>query len=82
MRKLKKWAGSGFYSARSARTALYSGYRPGISGKGDKYRLRMPFKQIDSAIRMAARINALVFLDVQVGLSACSGRSSHAGKIP
>jgi hypothetical protein len=41
----------------------------GYPGKGDKYRLRMPFKQIDSVIRMAARINALVFLDIQVGLS-------------
>jgi hypothetical protein len=42
----------------------------GYPGKGDKYRLRMPFKQIDSVIRMAARINALVFLDIQVGLSS------------
>ena len=41
----------------------------GYPGKGNTYRLRMPFKQIDSVIRMAARINALVFLDVQVGLS-------------
>lgn len=41
----------------------------GYPGKGDKYRLRMPFKQIDSVIRMAARINALVFLDIQVGRS-------------
>ena len=41
----------------------------GSPGKGEKYRLRMPFKQIDSVIRMAARINALVFLDVQIGLS-------------
>ncbi|HEY4156254.1 MAG TPA: hypothetical protein VGM24_12525 [Puia sp.] len=41
----------------------------GSPGKGNKYRLRMPFKQIDSLIRMASRINALVFLDVQVGLS-------------
>jgi hypothetical protein len=41
----------------------------GYPGKGDKYRLRMPFKQIDSVIRMAARINALVFLDIQVGMS-------------
>jgi hypothetical protein len=41
----------------------------GYPGKGDKYRLRMPFKQIDSVIRMAARINALVFLDIQVGKS-------------
>jgi len=42
----------------------------GYPGKGDKYRLRMPYKQIDSVIRMAARINALVFLDIQVGLSS------------
>jgi hypothetical protein len=41
----------------------------GYPGKGNKYRLRMPFKQIDSLIRIAARINALVFLDIQVGLS-------------
>ena len=41
----------------------------GYPGKGNKYRLRMPFKQIDSLIRMAARINALVFLDIQVGQS-------------
>ena len=41
----------------------------GYPGKGEKYRLRMPFKQIDSVIRMAARINALVFLDIQVGMS-------------
>ena len=41
----------------------------GYPGKGNKYRLRMPNKQIDSVIRMAARINALVFLDIQVGQS-------------
>jgi hypothetical protein len=41
----------------------------GYPGKGNKYRLRMPFKQIDSVIRMAARINALVFLDIQTGQS-------------
>jgi hypothetical protein len=41
----------------------------GYPGKGNKYRLRMPYKQMDSLIRMAARINALVFLDIQVGQS-------------
>jgi hypothetical protein len=41
----------------------------GSPGKGNKYRLRMPFKQIDSVIKVAARINALVFLDIQVGMS-------------
>jgi len=38
-------------------------------GKGGNYRLRMPFHQIDSVISMAKEIDALVFLDIQVGLS-------------
>lgn len=40
-----------------------------LPGKGGKYRLRMPFHQIDSVLRMASLINAIVFLDIQVGLS-------------
>ena len=38
-------------------------------GKGNNYRLRMPFHQIDSVLSMAREIDALVFLDIQVGLS-------------
>lgn len=41
-----------------------------LPGKGNKYRLRMPFSQIDSVLEMAAQINAIVFLDIQVGLSS------------
>jgi hypothetical protein len=41
----------------------------GAPGKDGKYRARMPFKQIDSILHIAARVNALVFLDVQVGFS-------------
>lgn len=41
----------------------------GSPGPGGKYRARMPFHQIDSALNLAARINALVFIDVQVGFS-------------
>jgi len=41
----------------------------GYPGKGNKYRLRMPFKQIDSVLSMAREINALVFIDIQVGHS-------------
>jgi hypothetical protein len=40
-----------------------------LPGKGNKYRLRMPFHQIDSIMKMAEQINAIVFLDIQVGLS-------------
>lgn len=38
-------------------------------GKGNKYRLRMPHHQIDSVLSMAREINALVFIDIQVGHS-------------
>lgn len=38
-------------------------------GKDAKYRLRMPFKEIDKVLAMASRIDALVFLDIQVGHS-------------
>lgn len=38
-------------------------------GKAGKYRLRMPFHQIDSVLKMAKKIDALVFVDIQVGLS-------------
>lgn len=41
----------------------------GSPGKGGKYRLRMPFHQIDSVLSMAKEINALVFIDVQIALS-------------
>ncbi|HEY4151339.1 MAG TPA: hypothetical protein VGM41_20515 [Chitinophagaceae bacterium] len=41
----------------------------GYPGKGNTYRLRMPFKQLDTVISMAKEINALVFIDVQVGHS-------------
>ena len=41
----------------------------GKPGKGGKYILRMPFTQIDKALELAKKINAIVFLDVQVGWS-------------
>jgi hypothetical protein len=41
----------------------------GYPGKGNTYRLRMPFAQIDTVISMAKEINALVFIDIQVGHS-------------
>ncbi len=41
----------------------------GAPGKDNLHRMRMPFKQIDTIISWAKPINALVFLDVQVGHS-------------
>ena len=39
------------------------------AGRDGKYRLRMPFKEIDKAIVMAKKIDAIVVLDIQVGKS-------------
>jgi hypothetical protein len=41
----------------------------GHPGADGKYRDRMPDSEIDKVMAMAAKINALVFLDVQVGFS-------------
>jgi len=41
----------------------------GSPGKGGKYRLRMPFTQIDKALELAKKVDGLVFLDIQVGWS-------------
>jgi hypothetical protein len=41
----------------------------GSPGKGNTYRLRMPFKQIDTIISWAREINALIFIDIQTGQS-------------
>ena len=42
----------------------------GSPGKDNKHRLRMPFKQIDTIMSWAKEINALVFVDIQVGHSS------------
>jgi hypothetical protein len=41
----------------------------GSPGKDNMYRMRMPFKQIDTVVKWAKPIDALVFLDIQVGHS-------------
>jgi len=41
----------------------------GMPGKDGKHRLRMPFHQIDTLMRWAKEIDALVFVDIQVGHS-------------
>lgn len=41
----------------------------GEPGKGGKHRLRMPFHQIDTIVNWAKEIDALVFVDIQVGHS-------------
>lgn len=41
----------------------------GSPGEDGKYRLRMPGSEIEKVIKMAEKINAIVFLDIQVGFS-------------
>ena len=41
----------------------------GAAGKDGKWRYRMPLHQIDTVLNWAKEINALVFIDVQIGLS-------------
>jgi hypothetical protein len=41
----------------------------GSPGKDGKYRLRMPDTEIDKAVALAHKVNGIVILDVQVGLS-------------
>ncbi|MFH1455165.1 MAG: hypothetical protein ABIF22_02510 [bacterium] len=41
----------------------------GKPGEDGKYRLRMPDEEIDKIIKIAEKINALVFLDIQIGQS-------------
>jgi hypothetical protein len=41
----------------------------GGAGKDIKYRARMPDSEIDKVLAIASKINAIVFLDIQVGLS-------------
>lgn len=41
----------------------------GAAGKDGKWRYRMPLTQIDTILNWAKEINALVFIDVQIGLS-------------
>ena len=41
----------------------------GSAGADGKYRARMPSTEIDKVLKIAAKINAIVFLDIQLGFS-------------
>ena len=67
--EVKKWESADSTMAVQPALHYIAVTAQGSPGKGGKYRLRMPFGQIDSVIRLAAKIDAIVFLDIQVGLS-------------
>ncbi|MEJ7625890.1 MAG: hypothetical protein WKF35_03420 [Ferruginibacter sp.] len=41
----------------------------GAPGKDGKYRMRLPYSKVDTVVTWAREINALIFLDIQVGHS-------------
>lgn len=41
----------------------------GAPGKDGKYRYRMPYNQVDTILNWAKEINAIVFIDIQIGTS-------------
>jgi hypothetical protein len=67
--EIKKWEAADTSTPVIPALHYIAATAQGSPGKDGKYRLRMPSKQIDSVINLAARIHALVFLDVQVGFS-------------
>lgn len=52
----------------------------GAPGKNNMHRMRMPHKQIDTIISWAKPINALVFLDIQVGHSSVKAEVAELEK--
>ncbi|HEX8315887.1 MAG TPA: hypothetical protein VF609_12890 [Flavisolibacter sp.] len=52
----------------------------GSPGKDKKWRFRMPYGQIDTVLKWAKEINALVFIDIQVGLSDVQSELPHYEK--
>jgi hypothetical protein len=49
----------------------------GAAGKDGKWRYRMPYNQIDTVLKWAKEINAIVFIDIQVGLSDLEAEVTH-----
>lgn len=52
----------------------------GAPGKDNKWRYRMPYNQIDTILNWAKEINAVVFIDIQVGLSDVQAEVAHFEK--
>ncbi len=49
----------------------------GYAGEDQKYRLRMPKKEIEKALTMAQKIGAITFLDIQIGKSTVQNEVSQ-----
>ena len=69
MGEVKKWQAADTHMAVIPAIHYIAVSAQSSPGKGNKYRMRMPFTQIDKAMELAKKINGIVFLDVQVGWS-------------
>ena len=49
----------------------------GAPGKDGKYRYRMPYNQVDTILNWAKEINAIVFIDIQIGTSDLQTEIPH-----
>lgn len=67
--EIKKWQAADTSMAIQPALHYIAVTAQGSPGKDGKYKLRMPFKQIDSALSLASQVNGIVFLDIQVGKS-------------
>lgn len=67
--EVKKWAAADSLTEVVPALHYIAVTAQGSPGKDGKYRLRMPHSQIDSTLKKSEKINAITFVDVQVGLS-------------
>lgn len=67
--EVKKWTTADLFTPVIPALHYIAVVAQGKPGEDGQYRYRMPYSEIDKVLRMAAKINALVFLDVQVGFS-------------
>lgn len=69
LKEVKEWnAADSVIKAIPALHYIYTTAQPS-PGKDGKYRYRMPLSQIDTILNWAKEINAIVFVDIQLGFS-------------
>lgn len=67
--EIKKWEKADSLTSVVPALHYIATVAQGDAGKDGKYRFRMPETQIDSVLKIAKMGDAIVFLDIQVGLS-------------
>lgn len=68
-KEVKKWEAADPETPVQSALHYIAVVAQGSAGADGKYRARMPDKEIDKVLAIAQKINAIVFLDIQVGFS-------------